>query len=296
MFYHVFTAERMKIFKRALVWVSLGLLLALLVFDLGFSYSFSKSPIEQEEGELRIPREFQEQARIDAARQSTWPWSLVGVFGQVYQIGWLVAFVVVGSVVAQEYTWRSIHLWVSQGISRRLLVAGKFAALILVLLLVVIVPLLVNGVLSAFFTDQMHGSIDFSTVNYANIALAILTSICSLLPYATFAYFLAVLSKSTFVPIGGGVAFFFLENVLASKQLPLTQYLPCSLVNALSSIYASIPKVSLEPIFNADSSIMTNATSLELISPEWAALGLVLWTLSLLGATLFMFQQQDLTE
>ncbi len=296
MFYPVFTAERMKIFKRTLVWVSLSLLLALLVFDLAFSYSFSNSPIEQSEDEFRIPLEIQEQARLDAAIQSTWPWSLVGVFGQVYQIGWLVVFVVVGSVVAQEYTWRSLHLWVSQGISRPLLLAGKFAVLIFVLLFVVIVPLLVNGVLSAFFTYQMHGSIDFSTVDYANVALAICASICSLLPYAAFAYFLAVLSKSTFVPIGGGVAFFFLENVLASKQLPLTQYLPCSLVNGLSSIYASISKVSLEPVFNPDSSMVMNVPAIEVISPEWAALGLVLWTLFLLGTTLYIFQRQDLTE
>jgi ABC-type transport system involved in multi-copper enzyme maturation permease subunit len=296
MFYHVFTAERMKIFKRALVWVSVSLLLALFVFDLAFSYSFSKSPIDQSEGEFRIPQEIQEQARLDAARQSTWPWSLVGVFGQVYQIGWLVVLVMVGSVVAQEYTWRSLHLWLSQGISRSLLLAAKFAVLLLILLLVVIVPLLVNGVLSAFFTFQMHGSLDFRVVDYANVVLGIGASFCSLLPYAALAYFLAVLSKSTFVPIGGGVAFFFLENVLASKQLPLTQFLPCSLVNGLSSIYTSIPKISLEPIFNPESSMAMIAPPMELIAPEWAALGLILWTFSLLGIALFIFHRQDLTE
>jgi ABC-type transport system involved in multi-copper enzyme maturation permease subunit len=296
MFYHVFTAERMKVFKRALVWVCISLLLALLVFDLTFSYSFSMSPIDQGDGELRIPQEIQEQAREDAARQSTLPWSLVGTFGQIYQIGWLVVFIVVGSVVAQEYTWRSLNLWVSQGISRFLLLAAKFATLIVILLMVVIIPVMINGGISAFFTYQTQGSLNLGIVNYAYLALGIGASICSLLPYAAFAYFLAVLSKSTFVPIGGGVAFFFLENVLASKQLPLTQYLPCSLVNGLSSLYASIPKESLEPVLNPNLSMAMNAPSMELLSPEWAVLGLILWTLSLLGLALFIFQRQDLTE
>jgi len=294
MFFDAFTADRMKIFKRALVWVCVCLLLAFLVFDLVFTFNFAQSPIERGEGEFVIPQEIQEQAKVDARMQSTWPWSIVGLFGFLYQISWLLVFVIVASVVAQEYTWRSLHLWVSQGISRSLLLVSKFAMLIVVILLVVIIPIIVNGALSAFFTIQLEGSIDLSSIHYGNFLLGIGAILLSLLPYAALGYLLAVVSKSTFVPIGAGVAFFFLENVLVSKQLPLTQYLPCNLVNGLSSIYASIPKISLDPIYNPNALLM-NAPP-DLIQPEWAAIGLLLWTLVLLGMALVIFRRQDLTE
>jgi ABC-type transport system involved in multi-copper enzyme maturation permease subunit len=296
MIFHAFTAETMKIFKRALIWISVGLLTALLILDLASSYHFSRSAITQTEGEMRVPLEIQEQAREDAAIQSTWPWSLVGTFGKIYQIGWLVVFVVVGTVVAQEYSWRSLHLWASQGVSRAILLMAKFAALIVVLMLVVIIPLIVNGGLSAFFTHEINGSLDFGSVDYPYLALSLGVGILSLLPYAACAHLLAVAGKSTFVPIGGGVAFFFLENVLASKQLPLTQYLPCNLVNSLSVVYASIPKVSLEPMLNPDSSVTSSAPPFELMPPGWAIFGLILWTLFLIGMALFIFRRQDLTE
>jgi ABC-type transport system involved in multi-copper enzyme maturation permease subunit len=294
MFYDAFTAERMKIFKRALVWVCIACLLAFLVFDLVLTFNFAQSPIDKGEDELIIPLEIQEQARLDARMQSTWPWSIVDLFGFLYQIGWLLVFVIVASAVAQEYTWRSLHLWVSHGISRSLLILAKFAILIVVILMLVIFPAIVNGTLSAFFTMQLDGSIDLGSIHYGFFLLGIGATVLSLLPYAALGYMLAVLSKSTFVPIGAGVGFFILENVLASKQLPLTQFLPCNLVNGLSSIYASIPKVSLEPIHNPNAFLMN--VPADLIPPEWAAIGLLLWTLALLGLALVIFRQQDLTE
>jgi ABC-type transport system involved in multi-copper enzyme maturation permease subunit len=296
MFFNLYAAERIKIFKRALIWVSLGLLLALILFDMSFTYHFATTPIEQPEGEMGIPLEIQERAKEEALRQSSWPWSFMVILGHILQMGWLVVFVIVGSVVAQEYTWRSLHLWLGHGVPRPLAILVKFSVVVFILLIVVLTPVLVGGPLSAFFTFQLNGALDLTTVDYVRLILGVVSSVCSLLPYAALAYLLAVLSKSTFVPIGGGVAFFILENVLASKDLPLTQYLPCSLVNALSSIYASIAKIQLEPSLNPNLSSAFINPPIDMLSPEWAFLGIILWTIMFLGFAIWVFQRQDLTE
>ena len=56
-----------------------------------------------------------------------------------------------------------------------------------------------------------------------------------------------------------------------------------------------LAEVKKAVVLNPNSSMM-NAPSMESLSPEWAVLGLILWTLTLLGLALFIFQRQDLTE
>jgi ABC-2 type transport system permease protein len=273
MFQNVLAAEQVKLLRRPLLWITLGILGGLILFLIIGIFTFGSA------GELT---EFR------------WPYSLVTLLSIAAQplFGGVVVVVLAGFVIAQGYTWRTLHLWLSHGVSRTVWLNATFSALLLPLLLVVLTPLLLGGIATACFTYQLEGAPAWNQINPGYLLLSVLLTAYTLLPYATLTGLLAVVGRSPAAALGGGIAFLFVENILAEILsfagdigARIMQLLPWMLGNGLLQFNQAAVDVQIAAAEDAP----------QLLNPGPAMLGIAAYTLLFGGLTLWLFRRQDLT-
>jgi ABC-type transport system involved in multi-copper enzyme maturation permease subunit len=200
--------------------------------------------------------------------------------------------VLVGAVVAQEYTWGTLQLWLSRGIPRPLLMVAKFAALLLPASLIVLTALVTGGLISGAISLHFLGSIPFSQVEWGQLGWSILVYTYSLLPYAALTFFLAVASRSTVVSIGGGLAYALLLEGIGLQLIgalggiwgEIGRYLPGGLARGMLSLNSGIiVEVGGEAV-----------ERIQFLNPTAAAIGIALYVLIFVTGAILVFRRQDL--
>lgn len=279
MFWNLLHMESDKIFRRRLLWI--GLVIAILPMVIAFVALIHLSQ------------------SVSPARYWIWPGGLTSAlafangFSPGYGYGAYVLAVVVGVVTAQEYSWRTMQLWLSHGIPRLQLLLAKFTLSLVTVLLVVLAFLLVGGVTSIIFAYQLHGSIDSSSVDIVQLFLSYLRTCYGILPYVGLTFLLVVLTRSAAVAIPGSILFMLAIELPLTVLLPLlganyariAQYLPASLAQAMN-----------EQNYSAAHLTTTTFISAGHPSPPIAAICIAVYTLVLFGISLWAFQRQNLTN
>src|SRR5690606_11908640 len=109
-FWNLFVNENTKNMKRQMLWIELGLLALLIVLIHSVLFAVLQMNLG---GEAVSPAE-----QLEMQRSLTWPEGIISSLqlasGNV--IGGLLLIVLVGTVTAQEYNWRTMHLWLSRGV------------------------------------------------------------------------------------------------------------------------------------------------------------------------------------
>ncbi len=292
MFLNMLAIENTKLFKRLMLWIELGAMALLVAMLMIIVYvTLQTAPLEGAQAAAAGAKEV-------LKNFLTWPTSLLNSLGLATGngLGGLLLIILVGAATAQEYTWRTLHLWLGRGVRRPTLIVAKFVSILLPALLLVLVPLLVGGAISAVFSLGLNGSLHLEQLNLGQLALSTLRTTYTLLPYGALAFLLAILSRSTVVAIGGGLAYALLLEgillqILAMASGPLGKigmYLPSGLANGVLVLNQSAMKVSL--------SAGGSSAKMYMLDPVPAAIGIALWTLLFLGLAMWIFQKQDLSE
>lgn len=289
MFWNLFANENTKNFRRSMFWVEVLILVILLVLVQGVLFAVAEFNVG---GEASDP-----QAKAELQTGLVWPGALPGTLGLMggNALGGMLLIILVGAATAQEYNWRTMHLWVSRGVRRPLLLLAKFAGLLPPMLLLVSTALLAGAGISALFTLQLQGGLPFDQVDWAQAGLSILRSTYALLPYAGLSFLLAVATRSVVVAVGGGLAFSLLAESLLFQLLTLfgsglsrlAGYLPSGLGQTLTSLNGAI-------VQTAD--LTAGQAAAGTLSPAQAVVGIALWTLLFLGLSIAVFQRQDLSD
>ncbi len=289
MFWNMITIENTKNFKRALLWIELGLL-TLLILILHIVLYVT---IQTNLGGNVMPAE----ARAQLIQAITWPASLVNALNYTSgnSLGGLLLIILVGAVTAQEYTWRTMHLWLSHGIHRTVLLGAKFIALLLPAMLIVLTALVISGIVSAYISLEINQSLHLDQLDFDQLILSTLRTAFTLLPYAGLAFLFAIISRSTVVAVGGGLAYALLIEGVLTQILALVsggvdkigQYLPAGLAAGL----LNLNKASMDITFGLNAGLQP-----ETLDPTASAIGIILWTILFFGLALWSFQRQDLTE
>ena len=284
MFRQMTIIEHNKIFKRAILWAEL----ALLALGIAVIYTALFVILQNGESGQALPPE--ELAQVEQIL--TWPMGLVNTldFAAGSNLGGLLVIVLVGALTAQEYTWRTLQLWLSRGIPRPMFLGSKFVAFLLPALLIVLTPLLVGGAITAIFSQHLNGAIPFDQVAWAELGWGILLTTYTLLPYAALTFFLAVASRSTIVAIGGGLTFVLVLEGLAMQMLGMAggmwtkigQYMPSGLSRSLLETNSGIVVDLGTPIAR------------HFVEPGTAAIGIACYVLTLVGLAILIFRRQDL--
>ena len=284
MFWQMVAVEQKKLTRRKILWIELAMMAAAAVFIPLVIYLASQS---DGSGNLVITTDGPVEEMI------AWPMALrLGIdLASGGGLGGLLIVILIGTLTAQEYGWRTMQLWLSNGISRPVLLLAKFTAVLLPSLLLVLAPFVAGALTTAVFTQNLQGSLPFAQVDWWQATLSIGRTAFTLLPYAALTFFLAVISRSTVVAIGGGLAYAMLiEGVLVQlltfvggTWAKIGQYLPAGLSNSL----AALNRVSA----SSGTGLVTQA---EGVSMATAVPGIALYTLLFVGLAIFAFRRQDL--
>ncbi len=290
MFWNILSVENTKILKRRMLWIELGIVAGLLLVLFIILYATLQTTNEQ-----FMPGE----ARAQVRDIITWPEGLqVGIsIGGVSMLGGLLVIVLVGAVTAQEYTWRTMHLWLSRGLPRPVLIVAKFAALLLPIFLFVLTPFIFGGGLSAIFTLLLDKSLPVGQIQGWHLLMSFLRTVYTLLPYAALTFMLAIVTRSTAAAIGVGLAYsLIMESVvttifslLGGILRDIVMYLPGSLVEVIMRLNDT----------GGSSSLVSSGNGVPVgksLDPTQAAIGIALWTLLFLGLAVWSFHRQDLSE
>ncbi len=264
--------EHVKLLKRQLTWVVIGVPIALSFLQALVQYVMARTSPDATE---------------EALNSLLWPAAIPGILGSTTQMGWgqLVVIVLFGAVIAQEYNWRTLHMWLARGVPRSQFIAAKASAFLPVSLAIVVLPLILVGCLTAVFTVISTGGLDVSQIDALRLALATLATAYILLPYAALMLPLAVASRSTIAPIGGGIAFFFVEAMFQAMSLPGAAYTPAALGSSLRTLLPGIVR-------GAEAAQASGA----FLDPATAAAGVGLWVLAFVGLAYLLLRRQDVTE
>jgi ABC-type transport system involved in multi-copper enzyme maturation permease subunit len=283
MFWNLTMAEQTKIYKRALPWVLLAILAGMTLLINAIEY-------------LTLPADLASAEAQATLQKITWPGSLLnapGVAAAGGGLGALIIVILVGVVAGQEYGWRSLHLWLSQGISRTRLLLAKFFALVGAACVLALAPLLVGGAATFFLTQRLSDVITPSSVELAPVVLGFLRVVYTLPPYIALALLLAVIGRSTVVPVAGGLLFSLLFEgflpqllgLLGESWARLGFYLPHHLASSLLTLNQATGAIAQVDLGSGP----------QLVAPAIATAGIALWTLIFLGGAVWAFRRQDLT-
>jgi ABC-type transport system involved in multi-copper enzyme maturation permease subunit len=286
MFANAFRIELTKVFRRRMTWVLVGFL-ALLVAGL---YLVLYAVLQKALSDPGAQAGTVEELRGMLCWPQAFP-SLLGFTGGT-GLGGLMLVVLAGAVTAQEYSWRTTHLWLSRGLPRATFLLGKYAALAVAALLLVLTALLVAMPLTAWFTYQLTGSLSLAGLNLAGLALSTLRTALTILPYVGLTFLVAILTRSTAAAIASGLAYALVVENLAVQLLGLAggmwadtaRYAPGSLAAALMQTNQRLVGFDLGNGLNAG-----------LPGPWAAAGGLALYAVVFLGLSLWAFRRQNLT-
>jgi ABC-type transport system involved in multi-copper enzyme maturation permease subunit len=283
---NAFRMELTKISRRTMTWVLAGIL-ALLTAGLYLAlYAVLHAAMAEPGGSPQV---------VDALRPMLcWPQALSGLLGYTggTGLGGLMLVILAGTVTAQEFSWRTTHLWLSRGLPRPAFLLGKFAALLVAALLVVLLAVLVGAPLTAWFTHQLTGSLSLAALNVAELALSILRTAGTILPYAGLTFLVAVLTRSTAAAIAVGLAYTLVVENLVVQLLGLAGGIWAEIARLAPGSLAAALMQTNERLVNFDfgSSVETN-----LPGPWAAAGGIALYTVAFVGLSLWAFRRQNLT-
>jgi hypothetical protein len=170
-------------------------------------------------------------------------------------------------------------------------VGAHYGAFLLPVLYIVLLPILCSALLSAFYTQALLGALDVRSVDYAQLTISVLATAYSLLPYASLALLLAVVGRGFILPIGGGIAFVVIENLIYNEDISLARYLPYTLGTGVARLYERIPATA-----QIDSNTAQWVPPLEPLGIGPSLFGILIWSGILLGLVMIIFMKQDLPE
>jgi ABC-type transport system involved in multi-copper enzyme maturation permease subunit len=281
MFLTMCIIEHNKLFKRSLSWILNAVFGAVIVLLNLISYAIVQ-------GNLGDAAEIAEMER-----NLVWPAGLttgVSVAGGAGVGGFLV-IILVGAATAQEYTWGTLQQWLSRGISRPVFLTAKFAALILPTVLLVVTPLLAGGTVTALFSFSLTGRLAADQVAWGQLALDVLYTAYTLLPYAALTFLLAIATRSMVAAIGVGIAYTLMVEMFIMQMAGLFS-------EAVGRLALYLPAGLARSLLNSEAALQVNldgrAAGPILLDPATAAVGIALYTLIFLALSIWIFRRQDL--
>jgi ABC-type transport system involved in multi-copper enzyme maturation permease subunit len=290
MFWNTLSVENTKNLKRRMLWIELGILAVLIIVVYTIIYATL---------ETNNRNTITGEARQEVLDIITWPGAFLNAlaFGQGNSLGGILLVVLVGAVTAQEYTWRTMHLWLSRGIPRFTVMGAKFVAMLVPIMLFVLTPMVIGGGISAIFTLQIDKTLPFGQINFWQLFLSVLRTAYTLLPYGALTFMLAIVARSAAAAIGIGLAYTLLVEGVAATIFTLVGgilrdivvYLPGSLADGLLKLNQSAMEVGV--ISTGDSTPL-----LKYLDPIPSAIGLALWTILFFGIAVWAFRRQDLSD
>lgn len=223
-------AEVLKVTRRPMTWIALGILLAIMATLRILLIAVSFVPLPAADQQPMPVNPF-----VDLV---TLPGALADALNFVPSTGVFALLVVAASLAGTEFAWGTIVPLLSRGASRSQLVLAK-AAVTMGLIVLYLLPTVALGLLLGVVASQLHyGSIPLEWIreHWLDVLLGLVRSFWATVPYVLAATALAILFRSSALAMGTVLAYVIVEQV----GLGVLQLLRPMLTNTTWSWIASL--------------------------------------------------------
>ena len=290
MYFQLVRIEQQKLMQGRLFWIEISLFVIAVLLTFGGIY-FAMTQFEAGNANNGEGLVIEADSVQEIEDQLLWPSGINNTFTVTKGLGAFLLIILVGTMVAQEYTWRTISVWLSRGVPRPILLFAKLTTILIATLCLVGTAVFIGIVISGSFSLGLQGALPFSTINWGMVGLNLLMASFSLLPYAIITFFIATVTRSAIASIGSGLAYVTLIEPLLLQLLPLlgrrwetaVQYLPGSISRPFD-LYLTQINANAAPLVIPE----------PLLSMETAVFVTLLYLIVFTGASLLFFQRQDL--
>lgn len=232
--------ELFKVRKRWMPWILLGIMVAILaLFQFGMyaGHRSLESTIEPEPTPEELPsfipesqqesireelREHRQQERQDMLDQLgalvTLPRATEGIFSMAGSVGGFLLVILAASIVGGEYAWGTVRTNLILGMGRRRYLLSKVIAVLLLTLAGLVVTFVFGFVFAIGTTLLMNQGVDWSFLGglFVPRVLAMFGRTWFILAAPiSMAVMVAVLTRSSAVAIGVGIAYPIVESIVA---------------------------------------------------------------------------------
>jgi ABC-2 type transport system permease protein len=196
MFVSMLQIEQDKMFRRKLLWVESAMIAAVIAFILAAAF-------------------FDPQTRAEIGPSLPWPGGIEvgGRLAASDQMGTIMMLVLVSALVTQEYSWGTLALLLSRGVSRPMAFLSKLAAIVLGAATLGLAALALGAVASVAFTLFTGQALIFQPADLRPALSLLGGTVLSLLPYIGLYVLLSVVSRSPITTMGLGMGLFFGEII-----------------------------------------------------------------------------------
>jgi ABC-type transport system involved in multi-copper enzyme maturation permease subunit len=277
-FWNLVAIELEKTVKRPLFLFFLGLLVGLLLFIfLGGLFAFEL--VSDPQLKLSLKQGLAGAAGVELA------------LALAQSLGGFSLLILTAAIATSEYQWRTLHLYLSHGVGRTILLGAKFTALAAIAFLFILVSLVLGLALALPLTIPMGGEV--ASADIGALFLQAPRFFLALLPCIAIAFPIAILTRSIAATNTITLLYvFIIEPVLAAagnfSDTPLSRlalYLPFQLTQAaIRPMPTNIPEERMEEFMKL------------FVTQNFAAFGITLWVIILAIAAWFLLRQQDLTS
>ncbi len=280
--------ECRKLTSRALLWAEVGIF-ALIVAGLHLALMAALASSRQQS----LPPE-----ALEALKASLrWPQGFLGglAFAGGSGLGGLFAVVLAAALTGQEYTWRTVHLWLSRGVGRGAYLLGKAAVLAAALVVLAVTAFAAGAAATGIYTLQGSGSLPWHALPWGKALTGIGAAALGLAPYAALTVLVAILARSTLTAVGVGLGYNLLVENMAAKVLLLASPQTARFARYLPAMAGESLLKGIAPGTEVSIGVSGASGAAPLLSPGTAALLLAAYTLAGLALAWWAFQRQDIT-
>lgn len=194
-------------------------------------------------------------------------------------LGGFSLLILTAAIATSAYQWRTLHLYLSHGVGRTILLGAQLTALAAIALLFVLVSLVLGLILGVPLTIPMGGEVTLAGIS--SLVWQTPRILLSMLPCIAIAFPIAILTRS----------------------IAATNTITVLYVYILEPILTNVGKFSGEPLSRLTvylpfqlTQFLVGSSQTDLVDPNLAAFGVILWVIVLASAAWFIFRQQDLTS
>lgn len=284
MFKSMLSIEHSKTMRQTILWVEIGLLGLMVAGLMVLLFAVTKLPIpgEVDSGEMN--------QMLDTV---TWPGAFTNALSMAggNGLGSIFIIVLVGALVSQEFSHKTLHLWLSRGVPRITFTLARFLSLLLPALMLTLAALVMGGLVSLFLSLMAHGSLRLERLDVLQLLWSVLRTTYTLFPYAALAFLLATITRSAVAAIGVGLSFALLVENILIQLLALFGGTAAQAAKFLPGMMASV-------VLQENQALTLGAATggMEAALPLWGSLlGIALYTLVFIGLAAWSLHRQDLT-
>ncbi|MBK8025068.1 MAG: ABC transporter permease subunit [Chloroflexi bacterium] len=285
MLWQMLRIEHLKLYRRRALWIEVALVAGLIAVVFGIiliALQFEQVPAAE---------------RQMVADLLAWPNGVrISILLASHQmLGGLLMIVLVGMVVAQEYTWQTFTLAVRAGVPRSVVLISKFVTVLGPALLITATAMLAGAIMSGIVTLNAGGGLDIGGLPVGELLRDILRVAYALLPYIALTFLVAVWTRSLAASLGLVAGYLFLVEGIVPQLLimfggfaaQIGMHMPGQLASALINANGPFAVMEAGP--------SPQASPFPAAAPEVAVVGIALYTVIFLVLAVLRFRDQDLT-